>query len=104
MRNMLFIPDIPITSEFWLELGRLCFPNGEKRYYCSSCDKDFTTIVTPTTCPLCGKKAESDPQGFPVVHKSSVGPVVVGWVFPFFVPEDPPDASLRRPKLRVAKK
>jgi len=75
------------SSDEWLALRDMLFGRGVRSelpdgfvppFYCEACDHDFTSIVTPTKCPLCG--AAPGEQAVTVTHKGYTAKT-----FPFFV-------------------
>jgi hypothetical protein len=57
-------------------------------FYCGSCDKDFTSLTTPTHCPHCG--AQPGEQAITLTHHGKIsGCTITMKTFPFFVPEKP---------------
>lgn len=87
IRRMRF-SGLEVTSAEWLAIGDLLFP-GEReqknwhgwRFYCDTCDRDFASLITPTSCQHC--QAAPGPQAMTVTHKGFTGKT-----FPFFVPDN----------------
>jgi hypothetical protein len=66
-----------LVADSKVNAGYLFYSDFE--YYCSSCDKEFKSFVTPTRCPSCKKSADDDAQKVALTHKGYTANT-----FPFF--------------------